>query len=307
MTNAAQLSKVGCWKTTEQEALLILGKATEKQISEIDNLSEVCAKKWSLSDLSLEGNTPHSRFYSCNSEQFGPALLKILSNDGLQIEAGGFEVLSSYPDGDAVRIFAHDHKCAVMEVLEGPRLLDLIDNGQADVALEEQLVLTDRLLAANVSVSGLKSLNFMLRNCLAMTADRIPEWATDVVLKAQNIVHDLLGSQDGWVVLHGDLHPRNIMKHEGTWRAIDARGIFGPAAFEYANAFINPWDRKDVIFKDGRMESLVETIDTRLGCGSKTVAGCAIANALYYAHVSFQFGQGRHPVKCIRKLLEFIY
>lgn len=284
-----------------------MNKATRKHSSEVDDLSQTCAKKWSLTDLSLEGETPNSRFYSCNSEQHGPALLKVLSNDGLQIEAGGFEVLSNYPDGDAVRIFDYDHKCAVMEVLEGPRLLDLIDDGQADVALEAQLALTDRLLAANVSVFGLKSLNCVMLDCLAMDEDRVPDWATDVVLQAQNICRDLLRSRDGWVVLHGDLHPRNIMKHRGTWRAIDARGILGPAAFEYAHAFINPWDRKDVIFADGRMERLVESIDTRLDCGNETVAACAIANALYYAQISFQFGQGRHPVKCIRKLLEFIH
>lgn len=283
-----------------------MDRATQKQSSEADELSQACAKKWSLSDLSLEGETPHSRIYACNSDQYGPALLKILSNDGLRIEAGGFEALSNYPDRDAVRIFAHDHKCAVMDVLEGPRLLELIDDGQADVALEAQLGLTDRLLAANVSVSGLKSLESMMRDCLAMGEDRIPDWATEIVLQAQDICRDLLRSQDGWVVLHGDLHPRNIMKHRGTWRAIDARGILGPAAFEYANAFINPWDRKDVIFAEGRMVRLVESIDTRLGCGSKTIVACAIANALYYAQISFQFGQGRHPVTCIRKLLEFM-
>ena len=93
--------------------------------------------------------------------------------------------------------------------------------------------------------------------------------------------------------------------HKGSWRALDARGIYGPAAFEYANTFINPWDRKALIFKEGRMEALVEGISRRLSRPVKTVAEAAIANALYYAHLGFQSGQGRHPTKCIRKLLEF--
>lgn len=96
------------------------------------------------------------------------------------------------------------------------------------------------------------------------------------------------------------------MLHEGSWRALDARGIFGPAAFEYASIFINPWDRKTIIFKEGRMETLVEDISRRLSLPVTAVVEAAIANALYYAHLSFQSGQGRHPTKCIRKLLEFV-
>lgn len=131
-----------------------------------------------------------------------------------------------------------------MEVLEGPRLLDIIDDGQADVALEIQLGLTDRLLAADVSVTSLKSLEVIMEKSLSMDATDIPDWAMDVVLRAQSLCRDLLRDQSAWVALHGDLHPRNIMMHEGSWRALDARGVYGPAAFEYANIFINPWDRK---------------------------------------------------------------
>ena len=271
-----------------------------------DNEVSTCARKWSLEDLSLEGETSNSRFYSCRSKQHGPTLLKILTQDGLRLEAGGFEVLSKYAEQDVVRIFAFDETSALMEVLEGPRLLDIIDDGKADVALETQLDLTDRLLETEVSVRGLKNLETVMFDCLAMGGEDVPIWAVDVVPQAQKICRKLMCSQDEWVALHADLHPRNIMMHEGSWRAIDARGIYGPHAFEYANAFINPWDRKDLIFEEGRMERLIDDVSRRLGCSTNTVIGCAIANALYYAQISFQSGQGRHPTKCIRKLIELI-
>ena len=290
---------------SEPKARPILDETTSHHKADAEKAAQVCARKWSLKNLSLEGETSQSCFYSCRSEQYGSALLKILSKDGLRVEAGGFEVLSRYAKEDAVRIFAFDQISALMEVLEGPRLLDVIDDGQADAALETQLDLTDRLLAAGVSVAGLMSLETLMFDCLAMGTDDVPDWAMDVVPKAQTICRNLLNSQKGWVALHGDLHPRNIMMHQGSWKAIDARGIFGPVAFDYANAFINPWDRKELIFEEGRMERLVDTIGQRLGCNGSAVTECAIANALFYAEISFKAGQGQHPTKCIRKLLEF--
>lgn len=83
-------------------------------------------------------------------------MLKILTDEGLQIEGGGFEVLSKYPDKDAVQIFAFDHNAAVMEVLEGPRLLDIIDDRDAEEALEIQLGLTARSQATSIAIEGLK-------------------------------------------------------------------------------------------------------------------------------------------------------
>jgi streptomycin 6-kinase len=289
------------------QARLIMDEPMPTHKRSAEEVAGICARKWSLKDLSLEGETSHSHFYSCNSKQYGPALLKILSQDGLRLEAGGFEVLSQYAEQDVVRIFAFDQTSALMEVLEGPRLLDVIDDGQADVALEAQLDLTDRLLEAKVTIPGLKNLETMMSDCLAMGEDSVPNWAMDVIPQAQRICHKVLNSKDEWVALHGDLHPRNIIMHKGSWRAIDARGIFGPRAFEYANAFINPWDRKTLIFEEGRMERLVDSIGNRLGCSNDKVVGCAIANALYYAQISFQFGQGRHPIMCIRKLIEFMH
>lgn len=261
---------------------------------------------WSLSDLKLEAETEQSRFYTCQSRQHGNVLLKILTADGLCHEAGGFELLSKYPAEDVVKIYAYDRTSAIMEMLEGPRLLDIIDNGRAAAALDIQLDLTDRLLAARVVMNGLKSLDEVMQESISMHAKDIPVWAIDVVPAAQEVSRRLLEKKGGWVTLHGDLHPRNIMMHKGSWRAIDARGILGPPAFEYANAFINPWDRKELIFEHGRMEKLVHDVGQRLSVGIDVVAACAIANALFYAQLSFKAGQGRHPIKCIRNLMKLL-
>lgn len=285
---------------------ITLEKTEHRNDGFLDQNAQVCALKWSLTELSLKGETPHSRFYSCYSKQHGPALLKVLTEVGHQIEDGGFEVLSKYSKKNAVQIFAFDRTAAVMEVLDGPRLLDFIDDGRAEEALEIQLGLTDRLRAENISVECLKDIHSLLYDCLTMDEGDVPVWARDVIPQAQAVCRKVLRFETGWSALHGDLHPRNILMHGGEWKAIDARGVFGPIAFEYANVFINPWDRKDLIFEEGRMERLAANISYRLSCGPDTVIECAIANALYYAQISYRIGQGRHPTKCIRKLLALI-
>lgn len=198
-------------------------EATPKQNALLDKQAAASSQSWSLCDLLFAGETQHSRFYSCQSDEHGPALLKTLTADGLLIEAGGLEVLSKYDVEDAVNIFAFDQRTALMEVLEGPRLLDIIDDGKADVALEIQLSLTDRLLAADVSVTGLKSLEALMAQSLSLVATDIPDWTMDVVPRAQSLCRGLLRDQSAWVALHGDLHPRNIMMQKGSWRALDAR------------------------------------------------------------------------------------
>lgn len=268
--------------------------------------AEVYARKWRLKEFSHEGETTRSNFYSCRSEEFGPALLKILNSNGLITERGGFALLARYNSNSAVRIYEYDETAALMQWLDGPRLLDFIDQGHEEDALNIQLEITRQLLKSQVSLTGLKTLEHLMADSLNMKPKAVPVWAHDVVPIAQAIAHDVMADRSDWQALHGDLHPRNIIKHGTTWRAIDARSLLGPPALEYANLFINPWDRKELIFRHGRMEDLAKRVSMQLGCDIKEVVSCAITNALYYAQSSFLIGQGRHPIKCIRQLLTLL-
>ena len=270
------------------------------------NQTETYAHKWQLKNVSFEGETTHSRFYACQSDQFGAALLKILKPEGLASEKGGFELLARYSSPLAVELFQYNENAALMERLKGPRLLELIDDGHEEEALEIQLNVTRRLFDAAVQLTELKTFKCIMANSLNLEREDVPDWAAESVSRAQNLAQEVLHNRSNWCVLHGDLHPRNILKHDAEWRVIDARAIFGPPAFEYANIFINPWDRKDLIFRSGRMEHLIARTCGHLGCDRRTVISCAVANALYYAQLGFLKGKGRHPIKCINRLLELL-
>lgn len=96
-----------------------MDEATPKQNALLDKQAAASSQSWSLRDLLFAGETQHSRFYSCQSDEHGPALLKTLTADGLLIESGGFEVLSKYAFEDAVKIFAFDQTTALMGSFAG--------------------------------------------------------------------------------------------------------------------------------------------------------------------------------------------
>jgi streptomycin 6-kinase len=76
----------------------------------------------------------------------------------------------------------------------------------------------------------------------ASGSDRIPP---DLVDRAERIARELSAPTAEDLLLHGDLHHQNLLRH-GTggpgdvWRAIDPRGWWGDAAFDTAAFMVNP-------------------------------------------------------------------
>lgn len=57
--------------------------------------------------------------------------------------------------------------------------------------------------------------------------------------RAHTLRESLLAGADKPVLLHGDLHPMNILSDGAGWRAIDPKGIVGEPAFDCAAFLIN--------------------------------------------------------------------
>ena len=62
-----------------------------------------------------------------------------------------------------------------------------------------------------------------------------------LVSKAERLFAELCDSMEPDVVLHGDLHHWNIMKHGEEWLAIDPKGIVGEPAYEIGAWMRNPY------------------------------------------------------------------
>jgi len=71
----------------------------------------------------------------------------------------------------------------------------------------------------------------------------------DVVNRAKSIFQNLLKTSADPVLLHGDLHHRNILRGRNTWLTIDPKGVIGEPAYEVGAYLRNPmpeileWDQ----------------------------------------------------------------
>jgi streptomycin 6-kinase len=80
--------------------------------------------------------------------------------------------------------------------------------------------------------------------------------------------------------LHGDLHHENIISHEGTvWRAIDPHGLIGDPAYDAANFFGNPLDRRDITCDPDRILAIARIIAPVIGCSESKILRYACAHA----------------------------
>ncbi len=68
----------------------------------------------------------------------------------------------------------------------------------------------------------------------AFTRVDLSQLPADMVAQAKEITAELLSTMRNEILLHGDLHHDNLIKHEDEWLAIDPKGIVGDAEFEIA-------------------------------------------------------------------------
>lgn len=57
---------------------------------------------------------------------------------------------------------------------------------------------------------------------------------------AYSLYQDLIKDQGKQILLHGDLHHYNILRHQNQWLAIDPKGVIGEAEFEFGAFMRNP-------------------------------------------------------------------
>jgi streptomycin 6-kinase len=113
-----------------------------------------------------------------------------------------------------------------------------------------------------------------------------------VLDRAAALFLDLAASAPAPVLLHGDLHHGNILRHGEAWMAIDPRGAHGDPAFEAAALLRNPPGAPDVARNAARRVAiLAETA----GLDAQRVAGWGYAAAVLAACWAIEDGEDASP------------
>ena len=206
---------------------------------------------WSLQSPSVLAETATSRLWRADSPDFGPVVLKILKPYGAD-EIHGVHLMQSLSGQGMAKLFDLSGGVILMEHLPGERLGELVRRGEDRQAT---LILAD--VAAKIrqaKTDGLVPLRHHLR-VLLQSSDFPFERAL-----AQNLLNT---SQDA--ALHGDLHHDNVLHSPRGWLAIDAKGLAGDPAYEFANAFRNPFDCQPLAREPDRIRALAHTFAKSTG------------------------------------------
>ncbi|HET9661875.1 MAG TPA: aminoglycoside phosphotransferase family protein [Thermomicrobiales bacterium] len=163
-----------------------------------------------------------------------PVMLKLTQEPDEQI---GGAVLAWWQGHGVVDVLERENGVLLMERPTGPdslyrRALAGEDSFAIDILCETASALHSHQPADPPRVPTLEEWFVDLLE----TSDARPE-----VLEGRRILDRLLATGQDNVMLHGDIHHRNVLQSmDGRWLAIDPKGIYGERTYDYLNIFRNP-------------------------------------------------------------------
>lgn len=208
----------------------VKGKEWLKQLPEI--ISQI-ASKYQLKNLipASNMNFNYVTFGYQNSKQIA---LKLSLDNALLLNE--IDYLKSTQQHGAITLLYYNKNMMIMEQAQpGITLKEMFPNNDKDATII-CCSLIKKLHTAKIR----KNHNFKSIKELLKVLDKDLTIPKDILLKARSLRDNLLITTTQEVLLHGDLHHENILKHNNEWIAIDPKGFIGDPAFDIAGYLYNP-------------------------------------------------------------------
>ncbi|MCD6056045.1 MAG: uncharacterized protein K0R12_1007 [Gammaproteobacteria bacterium] len=216
----------------ESNIINLYGNSGKEWLKALPARIETFAAQYHLTDL--VPISPLSYHYVLSGFQgHQPIILKLgADTDNLRRESAA---LKAFAGVGAISLIAEERGMLILERAVDGSLKTYFPKRERE-AVEIACDLMKRLHQAGIpSVAFFPLLEEQL-NCLDQ------KWPIPLsyLQKARLFRHALLGSVRKTVLLHGDLHHDNIVRHGKTWVAIDPKGVIGDPAYEAAAFIRNP-------------------------------------------------------------------
>jgi streptomycin 6-kinase len=202
-------------------------------LNALPTLIEQATAQFKLSHLKVVPNLTCNLVFSGFQEQT-PIILKLsMNHHNLSKEAFALKCFASF---GAVNVLAEDNGLLLMQhAIPGTSLKNHFPSQD-----KEAVQITCNLIKKLHQASIPKDHNFPhIKDWLA-ALDNNHDIETRLLIKARILRDKLLKSANADVLLHGDLHHDNILKHDDNWIVIDPKGIIGDPAYEIGAFIRNP-------------------------------------------------------------------
>ena len=216
----------------QQFIMATYGSQGKNWLAELPNLIEHIAKKWDLSYLSpLEHLSYH--YLLKGFQQSKPVILKL----GLDITALQHEalVLNTFSNCGVIQVLAQDLGALLLECAIPGTLLKVTYPSQDNYAVLVTCKLIQRL-------QQVPSVNYPVPTIQHWLEVLNKHWdiPKPYLTLARKLRDNLLSTATSPILLHGDLHHDNILKHGENWVIIDPKGVMGEPIYEVAAYIRNP-------------------------------------------------------------------
>ena len=195
---------------------------------------------WNLSNPKYltQTNTSHIYTVTYGTET---AILKLLSPVETDEQRGAI-ALRHFDGHGAVRLFRYDKGAHLMEYAAGDELVTLVDRGEDENATRiiAQVIKQLHSVPQNIPHDGLVPLERWFGELFNKAAVDRQAGIESIYVRSANLTKRLLASQHDVLVLHGDIHHRNIRQSSRGWLTFDPKGLVGERTYDCANTLCNP-------------------------------------------------------------------
>jgi streptomycin 6-kinase len=246
--------------------------------------------RWQLSEPKPLARTFTSDLYTVLAAD-RPAVLKILSEIGVEDERVGADALQWYNGQGAVQLLNHDSGAMLLEFVSGDSLTQMVKEGHDDQATRIIVDVLNRLHFANSSEPP-TSLIPLSRRFQSLLEGGAASQLDPIIQRGATVARSLLDDQRPSHVLHGDIHHDNIRHHsQRGWLAIDPKGLMGDRTYDAANALCNPESLPELVESPERLLRQAEIMATGLGIEQPRILAYTFAHACLSACWSVEDGQ----------------
>lgn len=192
-------------------------------------------KCWQLSVNGEIINTSSSQIVPVILTNGDEAILKLTSCEEEKI---GHLVMCWWEGEGAAKVLAHHDNALLMEKARDQQsLLTMALNNQADQATAIMCNAIKQLHSPHLKQPPTELISLQQH---FLSLKKIAHTTSCIFAFCKEIAEELLTTEQDIVVLHGDIHHRNILDFERGWLAIDPKRVIGERGFDYANLLCNP-------------------------------------------------------------------
>jgi len=218
------------------------GPAGESWIKNLPALRDLCFERWFLTTAGPLSDLSYNFLEKAKTKDGSEVILKLgPPNPELTTE---ILALKQYRGKGAVQLLQADPQLGALlleQVQPGVNLLFIKDDKQAARIASQVMERLWRKIPDEGNFPTMadwcRGFSRYRKQFPASSGPLLPA----LIHKAEKVSADLLQTQSTSLLLHGDLHHRNILLGKGnSWVAIDPKGVIGESSFEVGSFLYNP-------------------------------------------------------------------